>query len=391
MISFRLSLLALALAFTLPAFAEESPIGPALCTDNLQSAADLQEIETFRTELATNSALRTSNHVAAQAASDALIEAFAGNALAEEQKTLIEDVKILVENPLFDEALARSFKVAGIKKGESILEFQSRLKLTSEANQIGFSELVLKQYEDLLYQAFVFADEDKFEMIGKRWGLGTEQTYDVLTRWSAGSVTDRAQIQIAVLAWAKVVDPEQLVREIKAIKKIPRKLRLTDTEDVLLTRIQKPHYDQDLAQNIGPISDREFAHRMRMWNFLGWAQHKLNLIRYPKEASFVIALSVAPVTLIHALGHDWNLTNTVATIIGGVATCPPLVVQMTKRAMIKNREAVFLDILTVKQLSELRRWMGSHPKRAAEVGFGDLEKPLEERIAKLRELRYKLR
>lgn len=361
---------------------------PAVCGDVFRTEAELAEIEALRTELAKTSELRVSHQTASKAATDALIETFSEVKLGTDEKRVLQDVKVLIENPLFDEALARSFSVGGMKKGESILDFQTKLKLASEARQIEFSEFVLKQYGELLEKAFVWADEDQFEMIGKRWKMSTEQTYDILTRWAASEITDRASIRIAVLAWTKAIDPASVVRDIRALKRIPRKMHLDDAEEVLLTRIRKPHYDLDLAKNVGPISDTQFAWRLRLWNFLGSAQYALHAIRYPKESAFIIALSIAPVTLVHAIGKDWNFTNTVATIIGGVATCPPLIMQLTKRAAIANHEPIFLEVLTLRQLSELGRWIESHPKRAHEVGFANLEKPIEARIAVLRSLRY---
>jgi hypothetical protein len=249
--------------------------------------------------------------------------------------------------------------------------------------------MVIRQYELLLEKAYGWADEEEFGRIGKRWGLDDVETYRILTRWSAGKVSHEAELRLAVLSWAKVADAESIAREIKSLGKASRPAKMTDAEYVLLAQISKPHYDQDLADNIGPISDAEFAWRMRLWRVLGWAQHKINLVRYPTETSFVVALSFLPVSIIQGVTHDWNLTNTVATIIGGIATCPPLVARVTRRAAFQSHDAVFLKFMTLKQISELGRFVKAHPKWASEVGFADFGKLIDDRVAELRRLRYR--
>lgn len=366
------------------AFAGERPFD---CVDNFLSEATLQENEEFRQALSADPIEQEAQTKASRAVEAALLESLKGLKLDKNFKTLISDMSVVIDNPIFDEALARALTLSNVKKLKSIDAFKTKLRTATERDQVEFAQLVVRQYESLLEKAFTWIDEDRFIQIEQRWHMDEKKSFKLMNRWISMNKTNAGEVTLGVLAWAKAIDGERILREIKTLHKSDNKLFLTDAEEIVITRIKTAHSDIDLALNKGPISEREFIRKMRYWNAWGWLKHKLNILRYPNESSFVIILSIVPVSIVHGLVKDWNLTNTVATIIGGVATCPPLIAKLTRSAVHLDHDAVWLEVYTLKQLSEFRRFITMRPVRARELGFEGLQKSVDQRIALLRKIR----
>lgn len=347
----------------------------------------VRENEEFRIALASDPVAQSARTDASQMIEVALRESLSGEPLGPELKLLISDIGVVLDNPIFDEALAHSLSLSGVKKIDGIEAFKEKLRTATAKDQLEFAQLVIRQYEGLLDDAFTWVDEDRFLQLEKRWGLDQKGAFKLMNRWAALSTTHSGELALGVLTWAKTIDGKRILDEIKALRKANKNLALNDAEEIVITRIKFPHSDLDLALNKGPISDSEFARKMRFWNTWGWLKHKLNILRYPNESSFVIILSIVPVSIVHGLVKDWNLTNTVATIIGGVATCPPLIAKLTRAAVRLNHDAVWLEVYTLKQLSEFKRFIQAKPARATELGFEGLEKSLDLRMEVLRKLR----
>lgn len=360
---------------------------PFDCKDAFRPEAVVRENEAFRTALTTSPSENAARSEASKAIEAALRESLSGVPLEAEMQALVADIGVVIDNPIFDEALARALTLSGVKKIDAIETFKKELRMASEKDQLEFSNLVIRQYEGLLDEAFTWVDEDRFRMLEKRWGLDEKSAFKLMKRWTTLSTTHSGEVALGALAWAKAIDGKRILDEIKTLRKANEKLLLNDAEEIVITRIRTPHTDLDLAMNKGPISDKEFTRKMRFWNTWGWLKHKLNILRYPNESSFVIILSIVPVSIVHGLVKDWNLTNTVATIIGGVATCPPLIAKLTRAAVRQNHDAVWLEVYTLKQLSEFKRFIQAKPTRALELGFQGLDESLELRMEVLRKLR----
>lgn len=382
----RPQLIPLALSFFISLQALAAP-RPFDCTNALKPAREVEEAETFRQAFTADTTQIAVRKEVVETLEATLKEALVGSKLKPELQNLVADIGILVDNPIFDEALARALRLADVKNLKSVEDFKLKLRTASEQDQLEFASLVVRQYTELFDKAFAWVDEDQFIMLEKRWGMKPKEAYLFLNRWSTLNTSHSGELALGVLAWAKAIDGRQITEKIRTIRNTAD-AALKDSEEVMVTRIKKPHSELDLALNTGPLSDGEFARKMRFWNAWGWTKHKLNILRYPNEASFVIILSIVPVSIVHGLVKDWNLTNTVATIIGGVATCPPLIAKLTRSAVRQNHDAVWLETLTLKQLSEFKRWIENYPSRATELGFNELGKPIEQRIEQLRKLRY---
>lgn len=375
------------LLLTLP-LANAAERRPIDCGDSLRSQSEIESRERFRTAMANSLAERNERLAATQAVEEILAQATVLAGLNDRTGKVLNDVEILIENPIFQEALVRSLSLSGVKKIANIQDFKLKLQSSPEKQQIEFAGLVVRQYENLLGQAFAWVDEDRFIDLEKRWKMSKQKAFALLNRWNFMSATHSSEIALGVLAWTKVVDSKKIALQMKSLPKETVALKLTDAEDVLITQIKSPHTLEDLAANQGALSDVEFSRKIRIWNALGWTKSKLNMVRYPSEPSFVIFLSLAPVTFAHYFLRDWNVTNTIATIISGVATCPPLIARITKSAIRNQHDTVVLETLTLRQLSEMRRWMTSYPERALELGFSGMENAVDARIEVLRKIRY---
>lgn len=361
---------------------------PFDCGDSLRTSFEISSRESFRTAMANSLTEQRERQSAVNAVEGALTEATRTSGLSNETIAVLNDVEILIENPIFQEALVRSLSLSGVKKMMNIEEFKRKLQKSPEKQQTEFAGLVVRQYESLLDQAFAWVDEDRFVELEKRWQMPKRKAFALLNRWNYMSTNHSSEIALGVLAWAKIVDSKKIATQMKSLPKMSGTRKLTDAESVLITQIKSPHTLEDLAENIGALSDAEFTRKIRIWNALGWTKSKLNLVRYPSEPSFVIFLSLAPVTFAHYFLRDWNVTNTIATIISGVATCPPLIAKLTKTAIRNQHDTVVIETLTLRQLSEMRRWITSYPDRALELGFAGMESAVDARIEELRKIRY---
>jgi len=223
-------------------------------------------------------------------------------------------------------------------------------------------------------------------MLEKRWGITPGEAYKFLNRWSLLSATNSSELALGVLTWAKAIDANRITQEIRSIRL--GKSALKDSEQILITRIKVPHSVQDLALNKGPISDLEFARKKRFWNAWGWTKHKMNILRYPKGWMLVGAMAILPSVIVNQVAHNWDLTGTVATISSGIAACSIIVSKLTPAVARKNHDTAWLEVLTIKQLSEFKQWIADHPARALELGFAKLGPPAAKRIEELRKIRY---
>lgn len=360
------------------------------CTDTLARHSDVKHIESIRDDLEDSAEFRRSRLEAATAVENALEVALRESKIEASMKVGIQDVRILIDNAIFDEALARAMKVANLKEAETIRSFQARLSEVTLAEQLAFGEAVVRQYRKLMDDAFEWIDNERFADVAKRWNLDEESAFALMARWQLIENTKAAEIYLGAMVWTKTVSADTILETMGTMRKVPGGQHLTDVEEVMISRIRKPFTDAQLAKNIGPFTDEEFAKRLRRWNVVGWLRRRLFALKNPKESAFLTFMGGGTLVALAALSKDATFMLTMGTAATGLIGLAPVIEHLTKGVSRLKRTPAYLEIFTVGQLNELRQWVKKNPAKSTEVGFEDLLPAIDQRIEHLRKIRYAL-
>ncbi len=358
------------------------------CTDTLTHQSEVNHIASIRDDLEDSVEFRKSRGAAADAVEKALESALREAKIEPSMKIGIQDVRVLIDNAIFDEALARAMKVANLKESETIQAFQARLGVVSLEEQLAFGELVVRQYRKLMDDAFEWIDKERFADVAARWNLDEESAYALMGRWQLIENTKAAEIYLGAMVWSKTVSADTILETMDSMRKIPGGQNLTDIEEVMISRIRKPFTDAQLARNVGPFTDAEFAKRLRRWNVVGWLRRRLFALRNPKESAFLTFMGGGTLVALAALSKDATFMLSLGTAATGLIGLAPVIEHLTKGVSRLQRTPAYLEIFTIGQLNELKRWVKENPAKSTEVGFENLLPAIEDRIEHLRKIRY---
>jgi len=129
--------------FSLSAIA--APARPFDCLDTFRTARSVQEAEAFRQELSHDATQVTARREVIETLEEAFTESLVDSKITPEIQSLIRDVGILVDNRIFDEALARALRLADVKDLNGVENFKLKLREASKENQLEFAQLVIHQ------------------------------------------------------------------------------------------------------------------------------------------------------------------------------------------------------------------------------------------------------
>ncbi|MBI2604896.1 MAG: hypothetical protein HYW49_02325 [Deltaproteobacteria bacterium] len=303
---------------------------------------------------------------------------------------MVTDLRPLIKTGLFYDAIAATAVEMGGTEFGVLSRALSNLRTRSTQERVHFVEKVIERMDRMLEQGMELLDAGKTAEVTLRWKIEEADLPDLFDAWSVSKLKESSELKVILLSWLDVVKPEELRSRFEAVRaKSVKKAKRDAEEAAYFTRISKGYTDEMLARNNGPIKRREFDRTLLMMKLKGRLKSLAHKVRYPNAAVFAIVLSLVPVSLAHAVWFDWNVTNTLATVISGIATCPPLIGMFVKPELSKMSRQWWIKIMTVEQLDRLRQFMADNPT-VTKIYDLDVDKNLiDERIAVLRQLRYR--